>query len=94
VRACAADGTSPATLTADEKGVVTLPLAREGRLLLSTASVRRTTKADRAKGEAWKKADWEVRRATLELLVLPPVPEPVHGPTPAPNGKRPTPKPR
>ncbi|MFN7986004.1 MAG: DUF4198 domain-containing protein [Thermoanaerobaculia bacterium] len=90
VRAFAADGGAASPLAADEKGVVSLPLAREGRLLLSTVSVRRTTKADRSKGEAWKKADWEVRRATLELLVLPPAP----APTPAPKGKGPTPKPR
>lgn len=92
VRAWAPDGGAPAALVADARGVVSLPLAREGRLLLATASVRRTSKADRAKAEAWKKADWEVRRATLELLVLPAPPAPT--PAPTPKGKRPTPKPR
>lgn len=94
VRAYAAEGEAPVTLAADPHGVVTLPLEREGRLLLAAASVRRTTKADRAKGEAWRKADWEVRRATLELLVLPAAPAPAPAPTPAPKAKRPTPKPR
>lgn len=92
VRAFTAEGPAPAALVADAQGVVSLPLAREGRLLLATASIRRTTKADRAKGEAWKKADWEIRRATLELLVLPAPPAPTAAPTP--KGKRPTPKPR
>ena len=90
VRAYGVDGSAPAKLTADENGAVSLPLAREGRLLLAAASVRRTTKADRAKGEAWKRADWEIRRATLELVVLPAVPAPA--PAPSPKAKRPAPK--
>jgi hypothetical protein len=49
--------------------------------------VRRTEKADRARGEAWKKADWEVRRTSLELLVLPKAPPPAAAPTPKPKGK-------
>ena len=54
--------------------VVSLPLENEGRLLLAAAAVRRTGKADRARGEVWKKADWEVQRSTLALLVLPRAP--------------------
>ena len=85
-----APGEPPAFVTADGEGRVVLPLEREGRLLLATASVRRTAKADRARGEVWKKADWEVRRTTLELLVLPAAPVPA--PAPAPKGKKPAPK--
>lgn len=70
----------------DAHGAVSIPLGHEGRLLLAAASVRRTEKADRARGEIWKKADWEVRRTTLELLVLPKAPPKA---APAPKGKRP-----
>lgn len=92
VKAYAAGGGASASVTADAEGVVSLPLASEGRLLLSTASARRTVKADRSRGEAWKKADWEVRRTTLELLVLPKVSAPA--PVPTRPARRPAPKPR
>ena len=49
-------------------------------------------KADRARGEAWKKADWEVQRSTLALLVLPRAPAPTPAPTKAPKGKSAEPK--
>lgn len=93
VRAYAA-GAPAASLTADAQGAVSIPLEREGRVLLASASVRRTEKADRARGETWKKADWEVRRTSLDLLVLPkaaPASPPAPTPTPKPKGK---PKPR
>lgn len=86
VRAFAAGAGAPVAVAADGRGVVALPLEREGRLLLAAASVRRTAKSDRARGEVWKKADWEVRRTTLELLVLP---KAAPAPTPAPKKKRP-----
>ncbi len=90
-----APGTEVAVpLLADAEGVVSLPLESEGRLLLAVAAVRRTGKADRARGEIWKKADWEVQRSTLELLVLPKAPAPAPAPTKAPKGKGPTPKPK
>jgi len=81
VKAFVPDGGAPTPLTADAQGVVSLPLGNEGRLLLSTAAVRRTAKAD-----------WEVRRATLELLVLPKPPLPTPLPAATPKGKRPAPK--
>ncbi len=91
VRAILPGAAAPVSVVADERGAFTLPLEAEGRLLLAAASVRRTVKADRAKGEAWKKADWEVRRTTLELLVLPRPPVAA----PSPKGTRaPKPKPR
>lgn len=88
VRAYAA-GSEPQRFTADAQGAVSIPLEKEGRLLLAAASVRRTEKPDRARGEIWKKADWEVRRASVELLVLAKAAAPA--PTPKPKGK---PKPR
>ncbi len=90
VRAYVPGSDTPVAVAADEHGVVSLPLEKEGRLLLAAASVRRTAKADRARGEVWKKADWEVQRTTLELLVLAKAPAPA--PKPTPKGKRPTPK--
>lgn len=86
VRALAPDPVAPVVVPTDERGSVTLPLEREGRLLLAASAVRRTEKSDRARGEIWKKADWEVRRTTLELLVLP---KAAAAPTPAAKGKRP-----
>lgn len=83
---------APASLLSDAQGVVSLPLESEGRLLLAVAAVRRTVKADRARGEIWKKADWEVQRSTLELLVLPKAPVPTPAPTRAPKGKGAAPK--
>lgn len=93
VRAWAPGSTAPASVAADAQGTFTLPLESEGRLLLAAASVRRTVKADRAKGEAWKRADWEVRRTTVDLLVLPrpPAPQPTPKGKATPKGK---PKPR
>ncbi len=85
VRAFVPWAAAPVALESDASGVVSLPLEGEGRILLAAASVRRTAKADRAKGETWKKADWEVRRTTLELLVLPKAVVPM----PAPRGKKP-----
>jgi hypothetical protein len=76
-------GSDPRRLAADEEGAVSVPLEKEGRLLLAAAAVRRIEKADRALGETWKKADWEVRRTTLELLVLPKA----AAPAPTPKGK-------
>lgn len=90
LRAYAPGSGMPVAVVADEQGSVVLPLEADGRLLLATAAVRRTEKADRARGEAWKKADWEVQRTTLELLVLPRPPAPA--PTATPKGKRPTPR--
>ena len=92
VRAYVPGSDTPVAVVADAHGVVSLPLDKEGRLLLAAASVRRTAKPDRARGEVWKKADWEVQRTTLELLVLPKAPPPA--PTAGPKGKRPTPKPK
>ena len=86
VRALAPGALAALEAETDALGTASIPLEREGRLLLSAASVRRTEKADRARGEIWKKADWEVRRTTLELLVLPKVPPKA---APAPKGKRP-----
>lgn len=98
VRAYVPGTEAPAALHADAQGGVSLPLESEGRLLLAVAAVRRTGKADRARGEIWKKADWEVQRSTLELLVLPKAPAPTPAPTKAPKGKgaapRPKPKPK
>jgi hypothetical protein len=91
VRAHLPGGGEPVAVLADSEGNVSLPLGQAGRLLLSAASVRRTAKADRARGEIWKKADWEVHRTTLELLVLPEAPAPK--PTPAPKRKA-APKPK
>lgn len=83
-----APGLDARRFTADAQGAVSIPLEKEGRLLLASASVRRTEKADRARGEIWKKADWEVRRASLELFVLPKAPAaPAPAPTPKPKGK-------
>lgn len=92
VRAYAA-GAAPASFSADAQGAVSIPLEKEGRLLLASASVRRTGKADRARGETWKKADWEVRRTSLELLVLPKAAAPAPTPAPRPKAKG-KPKPR
>ena len=74
VRALAPGAEAAREAETDAHGTASIPLEREGRLLLAAASVRRTEKADRARGEIWKKADWEVRRTTLELLVLPKAP--------------------
>jgi hypothetical protein len=90
LRAYAPGREAPAVVPADARGHVLLPLETEGRLLLATATVRRTVKADRARGEAWKKADWEVERTTLELLVLPKAP--ARAPTATPRGRGPAPK--
>ncbi len=90
VRAYVPGSDAPAIIAADANGVVSLPLENEGRLLLATAAVRRTGKADRARGEVWKKADWEVRQTTLALLVLPRAPAPA--PTKASKGARAMPK--
>jgi hypothetical protein len=87
VRAYAPGSDAPAVWAADAHGVVSLSLEKEGRLLLATAAVRRTGKADRARGEVWKKADWEVQRSTLALLVLPRMPAPTPAPTKAPKKK-------
>jgi hypothetical protein len=97
VRAHLPGGGEPVAVVADAEGNASLSLGQAGRLLLSTASVRRTEKADRARGEIWKKADWEVHRTTLELRVLPKAPDPK--PTAAPKRKatpksKPKPKPR
>ena len=92
LRAYAPGREAPAVVPADARGHVLLPLEAEGRLLLATATVRRTVKADRARGEAWKKADWDVERTTLELLVLPKTPVPA--PTATPKGRRSAPKAR
>lgn len=86
VRAYAA-GADPRRFTADAQGAVSVPLEKQGRLLLASAAVRRTEKADRARGEAWKKADWEVRRTSLDLVVLPETAAPVPAPTPRPKPK-------
>jgi len=94
VRAYAPGREVPAVVTADAQGVVSLPLENEGRLLLAAASVRRTGKADRARGEAWKKADWEVQQSTLALLVLPRAPAATPAPGKAPKGKGAAPKPK
>ena len=96
VRAYAPGGGEPAVALADAQGVLSLPLESEGRLLLAAAAVRRTGKADRARGDAWKKADWEVQRSTLELLVLPRASAPTPAPAKAPKGRStvPQPKPR
>ncbi len=92
VRVYAPGSDVPVAVVADAQGVVLLPLEHEGRLLLAAATVRRTVKADRARGEAWKKADWEVQRATLGLLVLPVAPVPTPAPTKGPKGKSAAPK--
>ena len=94
VRAYAPGSDAPVVVAADAHGVVSLPLETEGRILLAAAVVRRTVKADRARGEAWKKADWEVQRATLELLVLPRAPTPAPTKTPKGKGAAPKAKPR
>ncbi len=86
VRALAPGAEAAREAETDAHGTASIPLEREGRLLLAAASVRRTEKADRARGEIWKKADWEVRQTTLELLVLPKAPPKA---APAPKGKRP-----
>ncbi len=86
VRALAPGAEAALEAETDAHGTASIPLEREGRLLLSAAAVRRTEKADRTRGEIWKKADWEVRRTTLELLVLPKAPPKA---APAPTGKRP-----
>jgi hypothetical protein len=91
VRAYLPGGGEPVAVTADERGNASVSLAAAGRVLLSTASVRQTGKADRARGEIWKRAEWEVHRTTLELLVLPKAPAPK--PTAAPKRKA-TPKPK
>ena len=92
VRAYAPGRDAPAAVAADANGVASLPLENEGRLLLAAAVVRRTGKADRARGEIWKKADWEVQRSTLAVLVLPRAPAPTPAPTKAPKGKGAAPK--
>jgi hypothetical protein len=92
VRAYAPGSDAPVVALADARGVVSLPLENEGRLLLAAAAVRRTVKADRARGEAWKKADWEVQRSTLALLVLARAPAPTPAPTKAPKGRSAEPK--
>lgn len=94
VRAWMPGRDAPSAVAADEHGAFALPLESDGRLLLAAASVRRTAKADRARGEAWKKADWEVQRSTLELLVLPRAPAPTPAPTKASKGKGAAPKPK
>lgn len=94
VRAYAQGKEAPAVVVGDAHGVVSLPLENEGRLLLAAASVRRTGKADRARGEVWKKADWEVQRSTLALIVLPRAPAPTPAPTKAPKKKADAPKPK
>ena len=90
VRVYAPGSDAPSAVSADPHGSVALTLENEGRYLIAASAVRRTEKADRSRGEAWKKADWEVRRTTLELLVLPKAPEPT--PAPTPKAKRSPPK--
>ncbi len=92
VRAYAPGRDAPAAVAADANGVASLALENEGRLLLAAAVVRRTGKGDRARGEVWKKADWEVQRSTLALLVLPRAPAPTPEPTKVPKGKGAAPK--
>jgi hypothetical protein len=94
VRAYSPGNDAPVVVAADAHGVVSLPLETGGRILLAAAAVRRTVKADRARGEAWKKADWEVQRSTLALLVLPRAPAPMPAPTKAPGVKSAAPKPK
>ncbi|MHB8800589.1 MAG: DUF4198 domain-containing protein [Thermoanaerobaculia bacterium] len=86
VRALVPGAEAPLAAATDAHGVISIPLEREGRLLLAAASVRRTEKADRTRGEIWKKADWEIRRTTLDLRVLPKASTKA---APAPKGKRP-----
>ncbi|MCE7959885.1 MAG: DUF4198 domain-containing protein, partial [Acidobacteria bacterium ACB2] len=84
VRLLDAEGTATAFTTAPD-GSLTVPLARPGRLLLAATVLRRTTKADRKRAEAYRKADWESLGTSLLLEVLPP-PQPPAA-TPKPTGK-------
>ena len=68
VRVFAADG-SASTLTTGADGTLSVPLAREGRLLLAATAIRRTTKADRRRGDVFRKADWESVWTSLALDV-------------------------
>lgn len=76
----------PAVTAAD--GTFRAHVETEGKLLLAAAVVRRTEKADRKRGEEWKKADWEVQRTSLLLSVqaAPPPPPPATS-TPTPRAK-------
>lgn len=89
VRLRGADGSSAELVTAPD-GSVAVPLAREGKLLLTAALLRRTTKEDRKRGEAFRKADWESLRTSLHLEVLPAPPSAAAPPKPTRKaGKKP-----
>ena len=79
-----ADGAaSPALVRTGPDGKAALVAEKPGPFLLAAATVRRTVKDDRKKGEAWKKADWEVATTTLRLEAA--VPPPPPAPTPVPT---------
>ena len=87
VRVLGEDGV-PSLVATDEAGRVSVPLAREGRLLLAATSMRRTTKEDRKRGDAFKKAEWESVWASLQVRVLPAPPAAAPAPTPKARKKR------
>lgn len=89
VRVFGADGAA-STLMTGADGTLSVPLAREGRLLLAATAIRRTTKADRRRGDVFRKADWESLWTSLALDVsaaAPGVPAPKTPKTPKPAKK-------
>ncbi len=89
VRLYGEGGDAPSTFTTDADGRVRVPLAHDGSHLLAAAFARRTTKADRTRGDVYRKADWELLRTTLRLSVLPPAPRPAPPPRKKAPAKRP-----
>jgi hypothetical protein len=79
------DGTVPFALRTGPDGMVSVSIDRPGPFLLAAATVRRTGKDDRKKGEAWKKADWEAATTTVRLEANVPPPAPAAAPTPTPK---------
>lgn len=81
------DGAAPFAVRTGPDGKTSIAVDRPGPFLLSAATIRRTVKDDRKKGEAWKKADWEAATTTvrLEAAAPPPAAPPAASPTPAPK---------
>ncbi len=85
VRIYSEGAASPAVIRTGPDGKAALTAEKAGPFLLAAATVRRTVKDDRKKGDSWKKADWEVATTTLRLEAA--VPPPARAPVPTPKPK-------
>jgi len=82
------DKSPPETLRTGADGKLDVPLTKPGRVLLAAAAIRRTQKADKKKGDAYKNADWESFATSLQLTVGAAAPvAPTPTPTPAKKKK-------